>query len=369
MELSFFEFQCPTRIVFEAGAAKETGRVAGELGIRRPLVVTDRVLRQAGVAQRVLDHVTPVAVFDDVPQDSDVLCVNRGRQAGEGADGIIAVGGGSVLDTAKGINLLLSLGGQIQDWQGAGNIPAGKLKPMLLVPTTAGTGSEVSPFAAIKDHRARAKLLFCSWELAARAAILDPELTVGMPTRVTAASGMDAMTHAVEAIFAVNSNPIVEAMAGFAIRTIRRWLPAAVRNGSDLQARSQMLIAATIAGIAFSNSGVGIVHACSHALGALLGVPHGLGNSLMLPHGVRYNLERVPHKRAVLAAALGTEDVAGDLHRLAAEAGLPTRLRDAGVKETDLAELASYAVNDGSMIYNPREASAEDILKIYKGAW
>lgn len=368
MELSFFEFQCPTRIIFEPGAVKETGRVASELGIERPLVVTDKVLRQAGVAQRVLDHVTPVAVFDDVPQDSDVACVGCGRDAGEGADGIIAVGGGSVLDTAKAINLVLSLGGQIQDWQGAGNIPKG-LKPMLFVPTTAGTGSEVSPFAAIKDHECRSKLLFCSWELASRAAILDPELTAGLPPKVTAASGMDAMTHAVEAIFAVNSNPIVEAMASFAIRTIRRWLPKAVQNGSDLEARSNMLIAATIAGIAFSNSGVGIVHACSHAMGAILGVAHGLANSLMLPHGVRYNLERVPHKRAVLAAALGTEDVAGELELLAVEAHLPIRLRDAGVKETDLPSLAEYAVNDGSMIYNPREASAEDILQIYKGAW
>jgi alcohol dehydrogenase class IV len=178
---------------------------------------------------------------------------------------------------------------------------------------------------------------------------------------------MDAMTHAVEALFAANASPLTDALAVGAAREIVEWLPRAVRDGQDIEARGRMLLAANAAGVAFSNSGVGIVHACAHACGALRGVPHGIANAIMLPHGVSFNLEAAPSKHALLRSVLG-EDVPGRLAGLAHTCGLPGRLRDVGVREEELPTLAEYAESDGALIFNPREASRDDLLILLKAA-
>jgi alcohol dehydrogenase class IV len=231
-----------------------------------------------------------------------------------------------------------------------------------------GTGSEVTQHAMVKDAEAHQKLPFVSPTLAADVAILDPELTVSMPPKVTAATGMDAMTHAVESIFANNASPVTDGLALSAAREILEWLPRTIKNGQDLDARGHMLLAATTAGIAFSNSGVGIVHACAHACGGLRGVPHGMANAILLPHGVRYNWDTGASKRALLTSIFG-EDVAGRLAELTRSVGLPTRLRDAGVRESDLPALAENAESDGALIFNPREATRDELAVLLRVAF
>jgi alcohol dehydrogenase class IV len=235
------------------------------------------------------------------------------------------------------------------------------LAPFLVIPTTAGTGSEVTRIAALKDPEQHIKLFFESEYLAADLALLDPEMTTSMPPKLTAATGMDAMTHAVEALLAINAFPMTNALAFHAMMVIYKHLPRVVKNGQDLESRGEMLSASTAAGAAFSNAGVGVVHACAHAMGALKNVHHGIANSIMLPHGVRFNLDS---DHPFLPA-----DTANRVTALAQSCGLPMRLRDVGIQESDLPALASYALADGALIYNPKEATEEDLLKLFHYAY
>lgn len=365
---TYYEFRARTRILFQPGGAALAADEAARLGLKRPFLVTDRVMAGLGLPGR-LAGLTPSGVFADVPQDSEVSVVERAAAAMKeaGADGIVALGGGSVLDTAKAVNIVFTLGGHLVDHQGVGTLDVA-LSPFIALPTTAGTGSEVSQHAMVRDAAHHAKLPFVSPTLAADVAILDPELSVSMPAKVTAATGLDAMTHAVEALFANNASPITDALALGAARDIAAWLPRAVKDGSDLEARGRMLLAASQAGLAFSNAGVGIVHACAHACGALRGVPHGVASAVLLPHGTAFNTEAAPDKVALLCGVLG-DDVPARLAELVRAAGLPTRLRDAGVREEDLEPLADYAEMDGALIFNPRPAARDDLLALIRAAY
>jgi len=365
---TYYEFRARTRILYQPGGAALAADESARLGVKRPFVVTDRVMAGLGMPDR-MTGLAPCGVFADVPQDSEVSVVERAAAAMKeaGADGIVALGGGSVLDTAKAVNIVFTLGGRLVDHQGVGTLDV-PLSPFVALPTTAGTGSEVSQHAMVKDAANHAKLPFVSPTLAADVAILDPELTVSMPPRVTAATGMDAMTHAVESLFATNASPLTDALALGAARDIAAWLPKAAADGADLEARGRMLLAANQAGLAFSNAGVGIVHACAHACGALRGVPHGVANALFLPHGAAFNAEAAPEKVALLRAVLG-DDVPGRLAALVRAVGLPTRLRDAGVREEDLEGLADYAEMDGALIFNPRPAARDDLLALLRAAY
>lgn len=359
MQDKYFEWLVPTRVVFQTGGAAQAADVAARAGIAKPFLVADRVLDQVGIVPRVSASLQPCGVFLDVPADGTLETSERIAEAmrSAGADGIVALGGGSVIDSAKGANIVFTMGGRLADHQGVGVLPQ-KLSPLVVIPTTAGTGSEVSRIAALKDPAAHRKLFFESEHLAADLALLDPEVTVSMPPKLTAATGMDAMTHAVESLLASNASPITDALAWHAMREIYEALPAAVRNGKDLDARARMLFASTMAGAAFSNAGVGVVHACAHALGALKSVHHGVANSVMLPHGVRFNG----------AGRLGPE-AADRLAGLAKDCGLPARLRDVGVGESDLDALAEYAAGDGSLITNPREATVDDLREMFGRAY
>lgn len=361
MQDKYFEFLIPTRIVYQPGGAAQAADVAARVGIRRPFLVADRVLEKVGIVSRVAASLAPAGTYLDVPLDGDLETCEQIAEAmrSADADGIVAVGGGSVIDSAKGANIVFSRGGRLADHQGVGVLP-GRLAPLVAVPTTAGTGSEVTRVAALKDPAQHVKLFFESEYLAADLALLDPELTVSMPPRLTAATGMDAMTHAVEALLASNASPLTNGLALWAMERIFRFLPRAVRDGGDLEARGEMLFASTAAGAAFSNAGVGVVHACAHALGALRNVHHGVANSIMLPFGARFNLDG-PH--AFLAA-----DIVPRLAELAREVGLPQRLRDVGVAESDLPELAEYAAGDGALITNPKEATPDDLLELFRHA-
>ncbi|MBI3271989.1 MAG: iron-containing alcohol dehydrogenase [Planctomycetes bacterium] len=381
----FFEFQLPTRIVFQNGAAGLLADELGKLSRKRPFVITDRPLREAGVVERVLGRlagsgVEVAGVYDETPRDSDVLAVERGAELARaaGADSLVALGGGSVMDTAKAMNVLLGAGGKLLDHQGVNVIP-GPLWPLVSIPTTAGTGSEVSRFAVIKDNESHQKVTFVSPHLPSATALLDPELTVSMPPRLTAATGMDALTHAVEACFSAGGTPMTDAIGFLAMRMLAENVVRAVQEGSDLGVRGRMVVAATMAGAAFSNAGVCCVHAMAHALGGLHGVPHGVANAILLPLGARFNLPTCPGKTDLYAEALGVsgagtpeakvERIVARIRQLVVDCGIPPRLRDWHVPEADLPAVAQAAMCDGSMFYNPREAAEEDLLGLLREAY
>jgi alcohol dehydrogenase class IV len=399
-----FSFNTPTRITFSENSAATVGDVLTEQGRQRPLVVSDSFLVDSSALAPILTSLSDAGiretpVFKDVPPDSDVCCVQQAvalaRQ--NGCDSIIAVGGGSVIDTAKAINIGLSLGGDFLEFEGINCLP-GRLFPFIAVPTTAGTGSEVSAVAMIKDRQAGKKLLFGSRFLFADDAVLDPTLLVGLPPQLTAATGLDAVTHALESYVAVVSNPFSESLALQALCLLMTHLPRATRCGDDLEARAGTLVASTMAGMSFSNAGVGIVHALAHSLGAKYSIHHGLANAIFLPHGMAFNMETVQVRYASVWRCLCTEITrcaGGDPHLSAKfmagsneresanllvnavkdllnQCALPTRLRDAGVpafSDADLHDLADMALTDPAIMFNPKEATCEELIDILKEAY
>lgn len=382
--MEFFEFRLPARVTFGNDALADLPLRLEELGVTRPVLLTDPGVRAAGVVDRVLAALgggAGVPIFDQIPPNSSLAAVQAGlevvRQAG--ADGLIAVGGGSVMDTAKAVNLLHSLGGDLADYQGVGVITRAP-GPLVAIPTTAGTGSEVTPFAVIRDEAAGIKYAFASPYLVPSLAVLVPELTLGLPRSLTAATGMDAMTHAVEAYISNDHNPFSDALAVAAMGTIYRYLPRAVAEPDDREARAAMLIASTQAGMAFGSALVGAVHAISHALGGIYNVPHGTANACLLPWVLEFNLPAAEERLAGVARALG---VAGPtdpapaaaragiaaLARLVEELGLPRRIRELGVPYDNLEAVAALALSDGSYFTNPRQADEEELLALIRRAW
>ncbi|MGB4182366.1 MAG: iron-containing alcohol dehydrogenase [Dethiobacteria bacterium] len=382
-DLSFIYYN-PTKIIFGEGSIKEIGIEVEALGGTRAVVVTDRGVVEAGLAGEVEEALGRkyVGTFDGAVQDSGFHIVNEGAKFAReaGADTIVSVGGGSSIDTAKGISILLKEGGQMQDYSGF-QLLSRPQTPHIAVPTTAGTGSEVTYAAVVKDWENNEKILFCDNHIIPRVAILDPLLTAGLPPPLTASTGIDALTHAIEALHALQAEPIADAMALQAIRLITAYLPRCVANGDDLFARGQQQIAALMAGVAFSNAQLGLVHAMAHSLGALFNVPHGLANSLLLPHVMLYNLESCAERYLLVAEAMGLATAGLDeegaarlavnaVQELTRKIGLPQRLREAGVPEEGLAEAAELSLSDGSIIYNPRPVfEADEVLALFREAW
>jgi aldehyde dehydrogenase (NAD+) len=383
-DLSFL-FYSPTRIVFGVGSAGDVALELRNLGCKKTVLVTDRWLYDntdlVKKIERWLGDLC-VGVFADVPSDSGLHIINQGYEFARerGAQGVVSVGGGSVIDTAKGIALLLKEGGRLEDYQGFQMLTR-KVAPHVCLPTTAGTGSEVTYIAVVKDHDKKQKLLFGDHHIIPDVAILDPLLTLGLPPALTAATGMDALSHAVEAITSSQREPISDALGLHAIRLIRRWLPQAVSDGSDIDARGHMLIAATMAGAAFGNAQVGLVHAIAHTVGARHGVHHGLANAVAMPYVMRFNNSEVAEEQAAIAEAIGVDTrgmpaeqaglaAANAVARLGAELGLPSNLKGAGVPEDDLEECAQVALSDGAIIYNGRPIfDPDEVLAVLRKAW
>jgi alcohol dehydrogenase len=383
--IDFFEFQSRTRVLYKSGLVNELGHEAGRLGTR-VLIVADQGVAQAGLLDRVrvgLGDVAVVGVFAEVPPNSSVAVVERGAAYARevGADLLVAVGGGSPIDTAKAIRILLTEGGKLHDYEGY-NVLERPLVPMIAIPTTAGTGSEVTAWAVIRDEAAHLKLAFSSVFLAPELAVLDPEMTRTLPPRLTAATGLDALTHAIESFVGTNANPISDSLALQAIDMIANNLRAATHLGEDLEARSQMLIASCIAGIAFSSGGgsLGIVHALAHSVGGAFEVHHGTANAILLPHGMRFNSVAVPNRFSRIARALGVnaggraeEDVIADgveaVRSLAVDCLLPMRLREVGVPEDALPSIAETALGDAASFTNPRPITYDDAFGVLRAAW
>jgi len=383
-DLNFSVYQ-PTRVVFGDGTVGELGLECKRLGIERAMVVTDRVLRErTDVVARVEKALGARlgGIYDGVIPDTGVEIIDDGaRLARErGCDGLVSVGGGSAIDTAKGMAIVMTEGGSIRDHQGASRLSR-RQTPHIAVPTTAGTGSEVSLYIVVKDARAHEKMHFMDDRIIPDAAILDPSVTLAMPAQLTAATGMDALTHAIEAYTSVNKNPIADGLALQAIKLIARFVPAAVATPSDKIARGQMLIAANIAGLAFNSTGVGLVHAMAHVVGARHGVHHGTANAICLPHVIRFNADELGSCYRDVAEALGVDardlgdEMAGEaaaqaVAQLNTRIGLPPRLRDVGVPEGDLDACAEGSLSDGAIVYNGKFAADKDlVLGVYKNAY
>jgi alcohol dehydrogenase len=304
---------------------------------------------------------------------------NLAREAG--ADLIVAVGGGSPIDTAKAIRILLTEGGSILDHQGY-NLLNRPLTPMIAIPTTAGTGSEVTAWAIIRDEASGMKLAYSSPFLGPDLAVLDPEMTLGLPSRLTAATGMDALTHAIESYVGTNANPITDTLGLQAIDMIMNHLRTATHHGHDLEARGQMLIASCIAGMAFSGGGgsLGVVHALAHSIGGTYEVHHGTANAILLPHGMHFNRTAAPKRFARIAHVMGVdpnglseeeliEAGISAVRMLSRDCELPQRLRDVGIPREGFEALAETSLGDPAIFTNPRPVNELDGMAILEAAW
>lgn len=377
-----FSWHGPTRVTIGAGRAARVADEVTRLGGTRVLLISDPGIQKAGLLEQVRGTLGSLvkATFLEVPQDSSLETVDAatlvGREAG--VDAVVSVGGGSAIDTAKATAVCLGEGGHAIDHIGVHRMRKPPI-PHVAIPTTAGTGSEVTNTAVLRNASQRRKVYIVDDQLTPGAAILDPLLTIGLPRELTAATGMDALTHAVEAVVSKLGNPISEGLALQAIRTIAERLPTCIENPQDIEARVQMQIASTMAGWAFNMAGVGLVHGMSHALGARCGVPHGTANGILLPHVMRYNVEAAGAKLALVARALGCEPKGDDgkLAHAAADAvsalltriGHKTRLSEAGVPASELPGLAVLALDDGATATNPRAPrSADEVIELYRRA-
>ncbi len=387
----FFEFYNPTKVVYEDGVATDLKPELDIIGIKKYFIVSDQIINDLGLIKKVTDGLVEAGYevtgqYTDVKQDArlnDVqTCTDQIKSSG--AEGIISIGGGSVIDTAKASNILFSEGGDlVDDYSGAHTLTR-PLKPHVVIPTTAGTGSEVTMVAVIYDEENKEKLAFVDKFLLPNLAVLDPQMTISLPPKMTAATGMDALTHAIEAYVGTQASPVSDSFAVGAIELIMKNLVNATKNGDDVEARGAMQIASTMAGISFSHSMVGCVHGMAHATGGLYRVPHGVANGIFLPYGMEYNFEEIKEKLARLAPAMG-EDASGlsddEAAKLVIEAvrklsrklneldALPLRLRDVGVPEDGLAAIAEGALNDGTSFYNPREMDEEELLPFIQKAY
>ncbi|MFN7950103.1 MAG: aldehyde dehydrogenase family protein [bacterium] len=378
-----FAYSGPTRVFSGPRAVARLDLEARALGGKRVLLVSDAGVMGAGLVDRVRDVLGPriAATVADVPQDSGLDVIDRAADVGRaaGCDLIVALGGGSVIDTAKVVGVVLSEGGRAIDHVRVGGLTKKPL-PLIAIPTTAGTGSEVTNAAVVKNERMESKVFVVDEKLFPDVAILDPELLATLPRRMTASTGFDALTHAIEAATSRISNPISDSQALHAIRLIARWLPVCVENGADLEARGQMQSAATLAGFAVASAQVGLVHSMSHSIGARCGVPHGTGNGILLPHVMRFNVGACVDKMARVAEALGATrdgmserekaDAAADaVAALLVRCGHPTGLREVGVTEDVLGDCASLAIVDITGLFTARPVKDPgQVVSLYEGA-
>jgi len=378
-----FDFDPRTRVVFGNHSSSRIGELTREYGGRNALLVTDPGIEAAGHIDKCLASLNAadvrVAVFDDLHPNPTTDCVDRGVAVAKERqiDFLIAVGGGSAMDCAKGINFLYTNGGQMADYWGIGKATKPML-PLIAVPTTAGTGSEAQSFALIADARTHRKMACGDKKAACRAAILDPALTVSMPTGVTAATGIDAISHAVESNVTTKRNAISHLFSRRAWRLLSSGFPRVLDNPQDLDARGAMLLGAHLAGAAIENSMLGATHALANPLTARFDITHGLAIGLMLPHVVRYNAQVVGRMYARLAADAGLcaldDPHAGDLLAgwiagIVAQAGCPTTLSECGVPADALPQLAEEAAQQWTATFNPRPVDVRSLEELYRCAW
>ena len=366
-----FEFQLPTRIVFGFGASESAGREAAALGTRA-LVVTDPGVMASGIVDPIVSHLDDEAVghvlFSDISQNPRDVEVEAGVAIAREheCDVLVAVGGGSAIDCAKAIGTLMTNGGRVQDYEGLGKLTRPSA-PMIAVPTTHGTGSEVTFWYVITDAAEKRKIDAGSPLLAARVALVDPELTLSLPPALTASTGLDALTHAIEAYTGLPSEPLTDSLALTATALLGRSLRKAYANGQNREAKYDVTLASLLAGVAFGNSDVAAVHCISETLGGFYDIPHGVANAIYLPIVVKHNLLAEPEKFRDLARAFGGglepaddgEQLVHMLEKLNRDLGIPSA-REVGVRDEDIPRLAEICATNVSVESNVRPVASED---------
>jgi alcohol dehydrogenase class IV len=383
-----FVFNTTPSIVFEVGSSRRLGQLAGRKLGERVLVVTDPGLRKLGLCDAAVASLEAsaisVTIFDQVEADPSLKTLHAAVEAGKaaGAIGVVGFGGGSSLDVAKLAALLLGSGENLDQAWGVG-LAKGPRLPLVLVPTTAGTGSEVTPVSIITVGDEEKRGVSSPINLP-DIAILDAELTLGLPPAITAATGIDAMVHAIEAYASTNANnnPLSQMLARQALQLLSANIETAVSDGKNVEARAAMLLGSMLAGQAFANSPVAAVHALAYPIGGTFHIPHGLSNALVLPHVLRFNAREAAHLYAEIASdafplLASEEDAKGrcaafieELSALSARVGLPARLRDVGIPQEALPKMAADAMKQQRLLVNnPRVVGEADALAIYRAAY
>ena len=385
IEKQSFALNQPTRIRFGLGAVGELAGMVRELGGSRAFLVVDPGLRAAGLLTRITESLEqggiPFDVHDRIDPEPGLQLADTGAKLAKKAkaDCVIGIGGGSAMDVAKAISILLTNGGLAEEYVGLGKIKKPGV-PKIMVPTTAGTGAEVTFTAVFINEKTGAKGGMNGDPLYPEAAILDPALTCSMPPQVTAATGMDAFIHALEAYVSVQANTISEMYSLEAIDLISRNIGLAYANGNNLEARSAMLMGSLLAGKALAAAGVGLVHAMSYPMGGMFGIPHGLANAVLLPYVMAYNVIGCPEKLAVVAEVMGentegmtTKEAAqtavGAIYELNTDLGIPTSLASLDIPVDKIPEMADIALTVSRPVENnPRRPTRDDVIRIYEEA-
>ncbi|WP_405172543.1 iron-containing alcohol dehydrogenase [Paenibacillus sp. FSL H8-0280] len=364
------------------GCLQEAGQMIEQMGIRKALVVSDRQLITSGVAEQVLSILRKsgldYVVYDEVQPNPTCQNVHDGLRVfhDHGCDAIISIGGGSPQDAAKGIGIVAANGGHIREYEGF-HQSKHKSVPLVAVNTTAGTSSEVTINYVITDEERKVKMVMVDRNSLVSLSVNDPELMLSKPASLTAATGMDALTHAVEAMVTPGGFTVTSATAAAAVELIFEYLPRAVRDGSDLEAREHMTYACFLGGIAFNNAGLGYVHAMAHQLGGVYDLPHGVCNAMLLPYVEELNAKHVPGKFRHIAKAIGM-DVKGRsdeecsdyvieaIRQLSKEVGIPEKLSELGVKDPDVELLADNAMKDACAPGNPYQPSKDEVMELFR---
>lgn len=392
---NYYEFQNTTKIISGELAINNIPAELKFLNSNSPLLISDEILKKIGTVTKIKDaintdnQVKVNAEYTEVPTDSDLEIINRLAKLYKenNCDSIVAVGGGSVIDTAKGLRMLISQDKEdINQLMGNEILTYGIHVPFIAIPTTAGTGSEVTAVAVIEDKIKKLKMEFISYFLLPDVAILDPEMTVTLPKKATASTGMDALCHAIESYTCMQKNPISDTYATTAIKLIKDNIEKVLQNGNDKKVRLAMANASLMAGIAFSNSMVGLVHGIAHSLGAVCHVPHGDAVAIMLPYVMEYNLDKLEKEYAELLIHLVSEEeymntpkekraqrTIEEIKKLTTKlneiAGLPTKLKNVKIEKEDFEKVAKIAMNDGAIIVNPKAVEEKDIIQILERAY
>ncbi|MGL5130567.1 MAG: L-threonine dehydrogenase [Aeromonas popoffii] len=382
--MATFKFYIPAINLMGAGCLQEAAADIKGYGYRKALIVTDRVLNQIGVVAKLTallaEHGIESVVFDETKPNPTMANVESGLAMikANGCDCVISLGGGSPHDCAKGIALVAANGGSIQDYEGVDRSAKPQL-PLIAINTTAGTASEMTRFCIITDDARHVKMAIIDKHVTPLMSVNDPELMLAKPAGLTAATGMDALTHAIEAYVSTIATPVTDASAIMAIQLIAKHLRTAVNQGDDLHAREQMAYAQFLAGMAFNNASLGYVHAMAHQLGGFYDLPHGVCNAVLLPHVQAYNaqvsaarLKEVARHMGVDVSAMNDEQGAdaaiAAIKQLALDVKIPAGLAQLGVKADDFDILASNALKDACGFTNPKQASHEEIVAIFRAA-
>ncbi|MGO4998351.1 L-threonine dehydrogenase [Oceanisphaera sp. W20_SRM_FM3] len=382
--MSTATFYMPSVNLIGAGAAEQAVSNLSQLGFKHALIVTDKPLVDLGYAgdlqQKLAKQDIQASIFSEVQANPTTGNVEAGlvQLRAQQCDFVISLGGGSPHDCAKGIALVASNGGDIRDYEGVDRSAKPQL-PLVAINTTAGTASEVTRFCIITDEKTHIKMAIVDKNVTPIMSVNDPLLMKNMPKSLTAATGMDALTHAVEAYVSTAANPITDTCALKAVTLISQYLVRAVNDGTDMEAREQMAYAQLLAGMAFNNASLGYVHAMAHQLGGFYDLPHGVCNAILLPHVQRFNSSVASARQTDIAAAMGVEvkDLSFEqgakqcieaIVKLSEQVGIQVGLGSLGVKEADFATLASNAMKDACAITNPIQPDHQEVVAMFKAA-